>query len=112
MTRARALSALRASVGALLLARPGPLLSVLGGGGPDRAARRYARVLGARHLVEALVTVARPNPRVLWAGALVDGLHAASALALVEGRHHRRLAAFNTAGAIAFTGAGSALARG
>jgi hypothetical protein len=59
---------------------------------------RVARVLGARHLVQAAVLTTHPRPGWRLAGAAVDGVHAASMVALArwsERPLHRRLAARN-----------------
>jgi hypothetical protein len=50
------------------------------------------RVLGARQLGQALVTLVRPTSALLVAGAAVDGLHAASMVALGSRRPWRRAA--------------------
>jgi len=92
-----ALTTARAAVGAALLLAPP---------GHDRRARVYARALGARHLVEAVLLGPAPSAPALRAGAAVDGLHAASVVPLLVRSEHRRLAALNLAGAVAFTAAG------
>jgi hypothetical protein len=71
----------------------------------------YARLLGARHLVEAATLWRRTTPTVMRAGAAVDAIHAASALALVKTHHHPRLATLNVASASTFALLGVALAR-
>jgi hypothetical protein len=96
-----ALTAARAGVGAALLLRPV---------GHDRGARVYARALGARHLVEAVLLGPVPPSTALRIGAAVDGLHAASVVPLVLRPGQRRLAALNLAGAVGFTLAGLAAA--
>ncbi len=111
MHPAREVIAVRFVAGAALLARPRVVLTPLGGRPPDRAAILYARVLGVRHLIEATLLVRQPSPLVLRAGAAIDAIHAASAFALAETDHHRRLATVNTASAAAFAAAGVATAR-
>lgn len=69
---------------------------------------RVARVLGARHLAQALVCAAWPRRGVLRAGVAVDGLHAASmaALALASPRW-RRAALAETCLAVMFAALGA-----
>jgi hypothetical protein len=72
----------RAGYGAALLCAPGPLIGLCTGRPPGPRARRVARVLGARHVVQAAITAANPGPTVITLGALTDLLHAASMFAL------------------------------
>jgi hypothetical protein len=87
----RGLQVTRASYGAALVLAPGLLALLATGRVPGRPERRVARVLGARHLAQALLTAAAPRPEVFALGAQVDALHAASMLALaaVDGRARR-----------------------
>jgi hypothetical protein len=71
----------RAGYGAALLCAPGPMIGVVTGQPPSRRARRVARVLGVRHLIQAAVTVLNPGPEVVAIGVVVDLLHAASMFA-------------------------------
>jgi hypothetical protein len=104
--------ALHAAWGAVLVCGPARLLA-LTGEEPSPAARRVLRVLGARHLGQAVVTAARPGPWMLRAGSAVDLLHAASCAALaVADARWRRAAALGAAGATAMAAAGLAAARG
>jgi hypothetical protein len=75
---------LRGAYGVALCCAPGPMISLVAGGGasPNPGARAVARVLGARHLAQAVLSAARPTPAVLSLGAGVDVLHSASMLAL------------------------------
>ncbi len=86
-TSARVLAGLRLLYGLALLLAPDALLGGLSGAWIDRCARRFARVLGAHHVVQAVVAYRRPSRRWILGGATVDGAHAASmttlALALV-----------------------------
>lgn len=66
----------------MLLVAPRPLLRVVAGRAPDERSVRVARVLGARHLIQAAVTGPGTAPAVLAAGAVADGLHSATAVAL------------------------------
>ncbi len=90
----------RVAWGGLLVARPAAGLRVLGGR-TRPSAERVARVLGARHLVEAALEW-RHGTRWRRAGAVVDGLHGASALAFAVADQRWRRAALTDA-AIAAT---------
>jgi hypothetical protein len=103
---ARATTLLRAGAGAVLLARPDPLLAALGGRPPDDAARTFARALGARHLIEAALLAHTPTRARLRTGAAVDAVHAVTVAVLAERRHHRRLAAINAVSATGLAGLG------
>jgi hypothetical protein len=88
---ARALQVARAGYGSALLLLPGPALRLCGGQ-PDRRSRNVARVLGARHLVQAAVTAGiGPSAESLGIGAVVDMTHAVSmaGLALADRRVRR-----------------------
>ncbi len=102
----------RALVGGALLARPRGLLAAVSGKDANEYVIVYARVLGARHLGEAAILWRRTTPTVVRAGAVVDAIHATSAVALVKTRHHPRLATLNLASAGTFALLGVALARG
>jgi len=71
----------RAGYGTALLCAPGPMIGVLTGQPPSRRARRVARVLGVRHVAQAVVTALSPGPEVVALGVVVDLLHAASMFA-------------------------------
>ncbi|MFI7427694.1 hypothetical protein ACIBPB_11980 [Micromonospora sp. NPDC049836] len=75
----------------LLLLAPGALLRPVGPA--TTAALTTLRVLGARHLVQTIVTSWRPTRAVLAAGAAVDGIHAVTALALAAADPRQRHAA-------------------
>jgi hypothetical protein len=93
--------------GALLIA-PRALLRAGAGAGGDasRAAITVARVLGARHLLQAAVTTAAPTPRVVAFGAVVDALHAVQQLTLaVVSPRWRAAALVDTAIAVALAAA-------
>jgi hypothetical protein len=77
-----ATSAARAGYGAALLLAPERLLSIAARPPIPTAAISVARVLGARHLVQAVVTVAAPTSRVVGAGAVFDALHGGSQVGL------------------------------
>jgi hypothetical protein len=82
----------RAGYGGALLIAPGPVIRAAAGGPDGPRVRAVARVLGARHLLQAaLTTAAGWSPESLWIGAAVDLLHAASMGALAADRRVRRL---------------------
>jgi hypothetical protein len=72
----------RATYGAALVLVPGPAIRLATGRVPGRRACRVARVLGTRHLVQAALTAAAPEPAVLATGGQVDAVHTASMLLL------------------------------
>ena len=71
----------RAGYGTALLCAPGPMIGVVTGQPPSRRARRVARLLGVRHLAQAVVTALSPGPEVVALGVVVDLVHAASMFA-------------------------------
>ncbi|MFE9690243.1 hypothetical protein [Micromonospora sp. NPDC005806] len=82
--------------GGTLTLVPGRVLRRLGQ--PSGLAVETLRVLGVRHLVQAVVTLRRPTPAVLTVGAAADGLHALSAVALAAvDRRQRRVALLDSA---------------
>ena len=89
-TGVRAVALARCGWGAACLLRPAGVLSAAGGHPGEQAARVVTRVLGARELVQAVATIAAPLPTVTLAGAVVDALHAASALGLAAVDPQRR----------------------
>jgi len=110
-TISTALYVVRGAYGTLLLASPtwvsGRLLHVrLGTRGQG-----VARVLGARQLIQALVSGRVPGYPVLALGVEVDLLHAASMLALALARGRRRPALTDALIASAFALAGALAAR-
>jgi hypothetical protein len=100
--------AARACYGAALLCAPGLALGLATGQAPSQRARTVARILGARHLAQAVLTLWRPRPAVLLAGAGIDACHAASMLALaVADPRMRRAGIADAATAAAFTATGA-----
>lgn len=78
----RVTAALRAGYGAVLLLAPRRFLAA-GTRPPIPAfAVAVARVLGARHVLQSIVTVAVPTGRVAGAGAALDALHGSTGVAL------------------------------
>lgn len=104
----RFLTDARAVWGAALLLAPRAVLAVVARGRAQAPVPAVARVLGARHLVQAaVVRTDRPAGWVL-AGAAVDAAHAASMVALAALRPDvRRPAAASAlvAGSLALAGA-------
>jgi hypothetical protein len=91
--KARGLQKVRAAYGAALVLVPGPVIWLATGQLPSRRACRVAQVLGIRHLVQAALTAAAPEPAVLAIGGQADAVHAASMLLLaLVSRSGRRAA--------------------
>jgi hypothetical protein len=111
-----ALAAVRACYGAALLLAPGPLIRICTGCRADSRVRLTARVLGARHLVQAALTAgAGPAAGGLAASAAVDLMHAASMAGLAAASHSLRRTALTDAmleTALAAAGLVSARAQG
>ncbi len=102
----------RAGYGVLLVCAPDPVVRRYGGHPADRRARVVARILGARHLTQAVLTLGTPGPTVLALGVEADLAHAASMLGLgAVDRARRRAALIDAAGAGSFALAGAMLAR-
>jgi hypothetical protein len=94
---ARGLQKTRAAYGAALVLAPGPVIWLATGQLPGRRARRVAQVLGIRHLIQAALTAAAPEPGVLAIGGQVDAVHAASMLLLAAVSRAGRRAALTDA---------------
>ncbi len=100
--RSSGLLAFRVIWGVVLLVTPGRALALLGGADDGHLARGVMRILGARHLLEA-VAERRYGRRVRAIAAAVDGVHAASAVGFaVVDRRWRRAALADAAVATAF----------
>lgn len=100
------------SWGAALLLGGGPLLRSLTGRSVDPRVIVIARVLGARQLLQGVVTAWRPTRRVLEAGATVDAIHATTMVAASAANlGPRRLTIASAATAIIFTAVALALSR-
>ncbi len=96
----------------MLLVAPEVVLRDLPHQRVDRGARVFARVLGARHLIQAAITSREDTRGWVLAGAAVDATHAATMAALAALRPDRRkLALTNVATATALAAAGVADAR-
>ncbi|MFQ4149254.1 hypothetical protein AAGW05_11220 [Arthrobacter sp. LAPM80] len=103
----RVMEATRAAYGLCQLAFPNMIFRVALGHQPDRRVRAVVRILGARHLLQALVIGAAPASWALHLGSgVVDSLHSASMVGLaVADRRHRRAAALDAVVAGLFAGA-------
>jgi hypothetical protein len=103
--------AARACYGAALLSAPGLALGLCTGEASSQRARAVVRILGARHLAQAVLTLWQPRRKVLAAGAGIDGCHAASMLALAAADPGlRRAGLADAVAATAFTAAGAGAA--
>ena len=98
----RALTAVRAGWGAVLVLCPAAVAGAAAGGPVDRRAVTATRILGARHLLEAALTTYRPGPAVAAAEASVDAVHALTMCALAVADPPRRRLAITSA--VAATG--------
>lgn len=78
----RRIEAARAAWGLALLVAPGPVLERVHGIRADHRAVVVARILGARHLAQAVVTGLTPSRPALALGSAVDALHATTAVGL------------------------------
>ncbi len=81
----------RAGWGAGLLIAPDRVSALVRGVTPDGRARAVIRVLGARQLLQGVLSAASSTPAVLAVGVWVDGLHALTGLlfAAVDRRRAR-----------------------
>ena len=89
--RLRAIELVRGSWGLALLLAPRRVLGPSHLDTNDDRAVGVARVLGARHLLQAVLSGLRPSPEVLAAGVWVDEVHAltAATLAVLDRRRRR-----------------------
>ncbi len=100
----RRASLARLVLGAAQVARPH---LVAHDGADDDLTIRAIRVLGARDMVQGLITLIRPSRRVIRLGAAVDAIHALSMLGLaVVDRPRRTTALTSAANAAGFALAG------
>lgn len=92
----RYVALVRAAYGALLLLAPGAAVRLASGEPADPASTLVGRVLGLRHLAQALVMDRAGNRDRLLVGAAIDAAHALSMLGLAaSNREHRRVAALD-----------------
>ncbi len=87
----RGIEVVRAGWGTVLVAAPAAVLNHIHGVQVDRKAVVVTRVLGARHLAQALLSGIDPGPEMLAAGVWVDTVHSMTAfgLAAVDRRRAR-----------------------
>jgi hypothetical protein len=97
----RPLALARLGFGLALLAAPRALCSRIGP--VDRPTVVVARILGMRHVAEALVLAPSDSRATAIGGVAVDSIHAVTAVAVAGASPpHRRLALANAATAVAF----------
>jgi len=78
----RPIELVRAGWGAALLLWPRPVLEHLRHVRVDTKSVAVTRILGARHLTQAVLSGVQPSPEVLAIGVWVDAVHAMTALGL------------------------------
>ena len=83
--------------GVALLIAPGAVLSDLLHQRIDRPSRAFARILGARHLIEAVITGRRHTRGWILIGVAVDATHVATMAVLAWLRPDRRELALTNA---------------
>ncbi len=88
----------RASYGVFLLLAPGTMVRLASGGSTDLDSRVLGRVLGFRHLAQALVVDRAGTRDRLLVGVAIDAAHALSMVGLAAlNRDYRRSAALDAA---------------
>ncbi|MDN5914505.1 MAG: hypothetical protein L0I76_05260 [Pseudonocardia sp.] len=87
---------------------PGRVATLVQGRRADPAAVWFTRLLGLRHLGQAAGALVAPDVLTPRRGAVIDGLHAVTMLALLADRRYRRAAALNIVVACGFVGLGLA----
>jgi hypothetical protein len=108
---ANVLDVTRGVYGAALLLRPTALCRVLHTDVPSTELRRVMRVLGARHLAQAIVVPLVDSDTTRSLGAVADVLHAATDLLYARFRRGRRTGAeFDAVVAASFAVANAAVA--
>ncbi len=101
------IEAVRAAWGAALLFGPGIMLEQVFRVRADSRSIAVARLLGARHVAQAVLSGSRPAPAVLALGVWVDTAHAGTALAFAAAdRPRARAAIFDGAVAAGWAAAG------
>ncbi len=97
----------RSAYGVLLLLVPGAVIRTASGEPAGTAPAMVGRILGLRHLVQALAVDRKVTRDRLLAGAVIDAAHALSMVALAAAsERHRQPAALDAAmaGALAANG--------
>ena len=107
------LAAVRGAFGLTLMVAPGATARRASGGARiDEPTLLVARVLGARHVLQAAL-VGRRTGALARLGVAIDLVHAATALALgATDSRHRRLAFTNAGAAAVFAAAGALESKG
>jgi len=102
----RTLETTRAAYGLCQMTFPAPIFRLAIGNQPEARVRVVMRILGARHLLQALIVGAAPTSGALhFGGGVVDSLHSASMVALaIADRRRRRAAALDAVIAGLFAG--------
>jgi hypothetical protein len=87
----RVLRLARLAYGTALLAAPARVVRAYGGDPADEVTTMAARVLGGRHVLQAILTGSHPGPIRRYGGAVIDALHALSmfTLATMDAEHRR-----------------------
>jgi hypothetical protein len=105
----KVVSAIRGAYGTALLLVPSRVLAAYGASADEAPSRAVARVLGARHVAQAVATRGGKLSRI---GAVVDGLHAASMFAFAAASdEYRRPALIDGCVATTFALSGLLLGR-
>ncbi|OBK22095.1 hypothetical protein A5634_07930 [Mycobacterium asiaticum] len=97
VTHFRYLEGLRSLWGAVLLIAPEVVLGWIHRVHVDHKAVVVTRILGARHLAQAVMSGTHPSPEVLAAGTWVDGVHSLTAVGLAAADPRRARAALTDA---------------
>ncbi|MBA2474171.1 MAG: hypothetical protein H0V41_18785 [Pseudonocardiales bacterium] len=84
-----------------MLTVPNPVIGLYTGHRADRLTRAVTRVLGSRHLIQAILTAGTPSAPTLPRGVQVDLAHVASMLGLAVLDQRRRRAGLVDAFAVA-----------
>ena len=92
MPRVIRFAALRLGYAALLLTAPDLVIQLSTGHPASRTTRAVVRLLGARHLIQAILTGSTPSIPLLTRGAQADLAHALSMVALAALNQRRRRA--------------------
>lgn len=91
-TTGRAVQVFRVGYGMVLALAPAPAIRLATGHAPGRRPCQVARILGARHLIQAALTAVAPRPGFA-VGSQVDAVHATSMVMLgAVSRAERRAA--------------------
>ncbi|HEY1488343.1 MAG TPA: hypothetical protein VGF84_19700 [Micromonosporaceae bacterium] len=106
VTAVRSVCAARAAWGLALIVAPGTVLDA-GRGHSDQVSRAVLRILGVRHMAQAIIVALAPTRQVQGAGIVVDVLHASSAAAFAGiDRRQRRFALTETVDASLWAASG------